>query len=221
VSRLGRIADLVINKGVELSDILLLVLYSFPAYLTFTFPMAFLLSTIVVLGRLSGENEILVSRERHRLALPAVPFGAWGLPSHSSAYSTPQSSFQQRGIGSATGSDIAKKSISVEDKEGVFNDSIPRVVIYIGKVDKENTHPMGILISTIETRSQADDLCCQRHRNLDPTRWISHSPCITAASTDGKRRMTYTGPSVQNYLFSMKPHERVAAQRELRRKNTK
>jgi lipopolysaccharide export system permease protein len=59
VSRLGRIADLVINKGVDLTDILLLVLYSFPAYLTFTFPMAFLLSTIVVLGRLSGENEIL------------------------------------------------------------------------------------------------------------------------------------------------------------------
>ena len=59
VSRLGRMADLVINKGVDLTDIVLLILYSFPAYLTFTFPMAFLLSTIVVLGRLSSENEIL------------------------------------------------------------------------------------------------------------------------------------------------------------------
>ena len=51
ISRLGRMADLVINKGVDLTDIVLLILYSFPAYLTFTFPMAFLLSTIVVLGR--------------------------------------------------------------------------------------------------------------------------------------------------------------------------
>ncbi len=40
-------------------DIVLLIVYSSPPYLTFTLPMAFLLSTIVTLGRLSTENEIL------------------------------------------------------------------------------------------------------------------------------------------------------------------
>jgi lipopolysaccharide export system permease protein len=59
LSRIGKIADLVINKGVDVKDIVLLILYSSPPYLTFTLPMAFLLSTIVVLGRLSTENEIL------------------------------------------------------------------------------------------------------------------------------------------------------------------
>src|SRR5512137_2301883 len=59
LSKLGKIADLVINKGVGLKDIIFLITFSIPPYLTFTLPMAFLLSVIVVLGRLSTENEIL------------------------------------------------------------------------------------------------------------------------------------------------------------------
>ena len=41
MSRLGKMADLVINKGVDLKDIFLLVAYSCPPFLTFTLPMAF------------------------------------------------------------------------------------------------------------------------------------------------------------------------------------
>ena len=69
MSRLGKLTDLVINKGVGLMDIVLLIVYSSPPYLTFTLPMAFLLSTIVTWevtemkywrSRQGGQPEVLV-----------------------------------------------------------------------------------------------------------------------------------------------------------------
>ena len=149
VSRLGRLADLVINKGVNLTDILLLVLYSFPAYLTFTFPMAFLLSMIVVLGRLSSENEILALKANGiNLRSLIVPFAFLGLAifvvgvlNTTVLVSHAGDAFRDTLV------TIAKKSISVEDREGTFNDSIPDIVIFIEKVDKKNRDLSGVFIS--------------------------------------------------------------------------
>ncbi len=149
ISRIGRLADLVINKGVSLTDIVLLVFYSFPAYLTFTFPMAFLLSIIVVLGRLSGENEILALKANGiNLRSLLVPFAFLGciifivgLLNTTVFVSKAGDAFRDTLV------TIAKKSISVEDKEGTFNDSIPDVVIFIENVDKKNRDLSGVFIS--------------------------------------------------------------------------
>ena len=79
MSRLGKMADLVINKGVDLKDIVMLVAYSCPPFLTFTLPMAFLLSAVVVLGRLSSENEILALKASGvNLMYLFVPIAALG-----------------------------------------------------------------------------------------------------------------------------------------------
>ncbi|MBP1733433.1 MAG: lptF [Deltaproteobacteria bacterium] len=223
VSRLGRIADLVINKGVELSDILLLVLYSFPAYLTFTFPMAFLLSTIVVLGRLSGENEILALKANGiDLRYLLVPFGALGLAisligilNTTVLVSAAGDRFRDRLV------DIAKKSISVEDKEGVFNDSIPRVVIYIGKVDKENHTLSGILISDDRDEGVKQTISAARGiANLDPTTLdLSFSLHNGSVHRWEKKDDVYRTLGFKDYLFSMNLMNVLPHNRELRRKN--
>ena len=149
MSRLGKMADLVINKGVDFKDIVLLIAYSCPPFLTFTLPMAFLLSTVVVLGRLSSENEILALKASGvNLMYLFVPISTLGVAvffagflNNSLLLSKSSDAFR------TTLADIAKKGISIEDKEGIFNDTIPGVVIYIDKVDTRNRVLSGVVIS--------------------------------------------------------------------------
>ncbi|OPY67528.1 MAG: putative permease YjgP/YjgQ family protein [Syntrophorhabdaceae bacterium PtaU1.Bin034] len=149
VSRLGKMADLVVNKGVDLKDIILLIAYSSPPFLTFTLPMAFLLSSVVVLGRLSSENEVLALKASgvnlKNLFVPVSILGVAvffaGFLNSSLLLSKSSEAFR------TTLADIAKKGISIEDREGIFNDSIPGVVIYIDKVDTKNRNLSGIIIS--------------------------------------------------------------------------
>ena len=149
MSRLGKMADLVINKGVDFKDIVLLIAYSCPPFLTFTLPMAFLLSTVVVLGRLSSENEILALKASGvNLMYLFVPIAMLGVAvffagflNNSLLLSKSSDAFR------TTLAEIAKKGISIEDKEGIFNDTIPGVVIYIDKVDTRNRALSGIVIS--------------------------------------------------------------------------
>jgi len=207
VSRLGRLADLVINKGVDLTDILLLVFYSFPAYLTFTFPMAFLLSMIVVLGRLSSENEILALKANGiNLRSLLVPFASLGLAifiigvlNSTVLVSHAGDAFRDRLV------TIAKKSISVEDKEGTFNDSIPDVVIFIEKADKKNRELSGVFISDDRDEGVRQTISAERGIvNLDVnTLDLSFSLKNGSVHRWEKASDTYRTVAFKDYVFAM------------------
>jgi lipopolysaccharide export system permease protein len=125
LGRIGKLADLVVNRGVEIKDIVLLIVYSSPPYLTFTLPMAFLLSTIVVLGRLSTENEILALKASgvnlKCLFTPLFTIGVaitfFGLLNAGTLLPKSGTLFRDTLL------NIVKKGISLDDKEGAFNDS--------------------------------------------------------------------------------------------------
>ncbi len=207
LSRIGKIADLVINKGVEIKDILLLLVYSSPPYLTFTLPMAFLLSSIVVLGRLSTENEILALKASgvnlKCLFIPIVAIGVIitliGLLNTNMLL--PKSSELFR----ATLINIVKKGITVEDKEGVFNDSIPGIVIYIDKVDTKNKFLSGIIISDDRDKELKQTISASKGIiNLDSVKLD-----LYFVLEDGnlhrweKAQDVYRNLSFKNYTFSM------------------
>jgi lipopolysaccharide export system permease protein len=56
---LVQIAHLVINKGVDILSVTKLFLFRIPALLTYTLPIATLISVLLSLGRLSSDNEIV------------------------------------------------------------------------------------------------------------------------------------------------------------------
>ncbi len=149
MSRLGKLTDLVINKGVELMDIVLLIVYSSPPYLTFTLPMAFLLSTIVTLGRLSTENEILALKASGvNLKCLFVPIASVGIIISAVAlFNTNFLLPTSANLFRDTLLNVLKKGITVDDKEGIFNDTVPGVVIYIDRVDTQTNKLTGILVS--------------------------------------------------------------------------
>jgi lipopolysaccharide export system permease protein len=149
MNRLGKLTELVINKGVEFLDIMLLVAYSSPPFLTFTLPMAFLLSTIVTLGRLSTENEILALKASGvNLRCLFAPIASVGILITAIAlFNTNFLLPTSANLFRDTLLDVMKKGLSVDDKEGIFNDTIPGVVIYIDKVDPQNKKLSGVLVS--------------------------------------------------------------------------
>jgi lipopolysaccharide export system permease protein len=111
--------------------------------------MAFLLSTIVVLGRLSTENEILALKASgvnlKCLFMPLIAVAAaitfFGLLNASTLLPKSGNLFRDTLL------NIVKKGISLDDKEGAFNDTLPDIVVYIDKVDTKDKHLTGILVA--------------------------------------------------------------------------
>lgn len=59
LGNLVKIAELVINKGVDIYTVIKLFLFMVPALLTYTLPVATLVAVLLSLGRLSSDNEIV------------------------------------------------------------------------------------------------------------------------------------------------------------------
>ncbi len=171
ISRIGQLTDLIINKGVELKDILLLIVYSSPPYLSFTLPMSFLLSTIVALGRLSTENEILAIKangiDLKCIFAPVILIGIIiafiGLLNTIIFLPNSSDLFRKTLI------NIVKKGITVEGREGIFNDQIPGIVIYIDKADNDNKRLRGIFVSDDRDKDVKQMISANKgFINLDP-----------------------------------------------------
>ena len=207
LSRIGKLADLVINRGVEIKDIVLLIVYSSPPYLTFTLPMAFLLSTIVVLGRLSTENEILALKASgvnlKCLFMPLVAVGTaitiFGLLNAGTLLPKSGNLFRDTLL------NIVKKGISLDDKEGAFNDTLPDIVVYIDKVDAKDKHLTGILVADDRDKNVKQTISASRGIiNLDPVTldlaFILENGNLHRWE---KKEDTYKNVSFKNYTFIM------------------
>ena len=221
LSRLGKMADLVINKGVGFVDILLLIVYSTPPYLTFTLPMAFLLSIIVVLGRLSSENEILVLKssgvDLKNLFVPVVILGL--LITFCGLLNTNLLLPKSGGLFRNTLINVIKKGISVDDKEGIFNDTIPGIVIYIDRVDNQDKSLSGVVISDDRDKEVKQTVSAKKgYININPD-----TLDLYFALENGnlhrweKANDIYRTIAFDNYTFSMNLSSMIRSGGELRK----
>lgn len=207
MNRLGKLTDLVINKGVEFSDIMLLVVYSSPPFLTFTLPMAFLLSTIVTLGRLSTENEILALKASGvNLRCLFVPIASVGIlitvvALFNTNFLLPTSANLFRD----TLLNVLKKGIALDDKEGIFNDTIPGIVIYIDKVDPQSKKLSGILVSDDRDKDEKQTISASNgFIHLDPVT-LDLSFILSSGSLHKweKKNDVYRTVSFRDYTFTI------------------
>src|SRR3989344_4487569 len=79
VGNIIQLADLVINKGVDILSILRLFLYLIPWLLSFTLPIASLTGVILTFGRLSSDGELTAMKASgvslFRMSLPILMLG--------------------------------------------------------------------------------------------------------------------------------------------------
>lgn len=148
MDKILKLIELIVTRGVSLSQVLMLLLFISPSFLIFTLPMAFLLSTLLSFGRLSGDSEITAFKASgislYQLYFPVLLFsiGTYLLTTFLVLYGLP---WGNRGF-KATVFLLAQSKADIEIKERVFNDSFDGFVIYVDKVPIQGKKMEGILI---------------------------------------------------------------------------
>jgi lipopolysaccharide export system permease protein len=148
MDKMLKLIELVVTRGVSLSDILMLLLFLSPSFLVFTIPMSVLLSTLISFGRLSGDSEITAFKASglslYQLFLPVCIFSiaAYLLTTVCVFYGLP---WGNRGF-RTTLYKIAQSKANIEIKERVFNDLFDGLVVYVEKVPIQGEKMEGILI---------------------------------------------------------------------------
>ena len=138
LGNLVKIADLVINKGVDIFNVSKLLLFMIPYLLTYTLPIAALTAVLLSLGRLSSDNEIVSIRasgiNMFSLILPLLVVGL--------ILSLVLVVFNDRVIPYAhfatrkTIMDIGLKNPAAALEPGIFINSFEKYILFIYRIDQ-------------------------------------------------------------------------------------
>jgi lipopolysaccharide export system permease protein len=148
MDKIFKLIELIINRGGNVTNILMLLIFIAPSFLTFTIPMAVLLGILLTFGRLSGDSEITAFKASgislYQLYVPISLFSisTFLIASFLVFYGLP---WGNRGFISML-SLIARSKPDVEVKERVFNDSFKGLVVYVDRVPIQGKKMEGILI---------------------------------------------------------------------------
>jgi LPS export ABC transporter permease LptF len=148
VGNLKKIADLVINKGVDLLSVIKIFALLTPYIVTYALPISVLVAVLMSLGRLSSDNEIIAIRasgiNTFRLILPIIVVGivlSLGLiVFNDQAASYAHFAYRKTLI------DIGIKNPTAAFEEGVFINSFQKYVLFIYKVDQKRNRLLNIRI---------------------------------------------------------------------------
>ena len=148
VGNLKKIADLVINKGVDIFSVVKLFLLMTPYIITYALPISILVAVLMSLGRLSSDNEIIAIRASginlFQLILPLLTLGL--------ILSLALLLFNDRAASYAhyeyrkTLIRIGVKNPTAAFEEGVFINSFQKYVLFIYKVDQKRNRLMNVRI---------------------------------------------------------------------------
>jgi lipopolysaccharide export system permease protein len=148
VGNLRRIADLVINKGVDLLSVGKLFLFMMPYIVTYALPISVLIAVLMGLGRLASDNEIVAIRASgvnlFRLITPLLVFGlmlSLGLV----IFNDKAASFAHYAY-RKTLLEIGIKKPAAAFEEGVFINSFQNYILFIYHVDQKQNKLNNIRI---------------------------------------------------------------------------
>ncbi len=141
-----KIADMVINKGVDLYSVAKLFLFMIPYLLTYTLPIAILAATLLALGRISNDNEIVAIRSSgvnlFSLILPLLVIGI--------ILSLIMTVFNDRVIPYAryaakkTLMEVGIKSPTAALEPGVFINAFQKYIVFIYSIDHNKMNNVRI-----------------------------------------------------------------------------
>ena len=158
--RLLKLTEMVVNRGVTLSDVASLIGYIMPAFLELTFPMAVLLGVLMGFGRMSGDRELIAARacgmSLYRLAVPVLGFAIfiWAISSWLAFSVRPwaNSHLRERLF------EITQTRSSAGLKDKVFNRNFPGLVVYVDHISPADEVLHGVLISDARNPEQQNTI---------------------------------------------------------------
>ena len=148
VSKLFRVTEMVVDRGIPVGHAIELFLCLIPAFLVFVVPMAFLLGILAALARLSADNEIIALKTSgvglYRLSPPVILLSVitFIFTSFLVFYAVPWGSknFQE------TLFRVAGTKAKLDVQERIFNSTFGDLVIYVNNVSEGGKVLKGIMI---------------------------------------------------------------------------
>jgi len=148
MGRFLKLAEMVVEKGVPLGDVLWMVIYLLPNFWLFTIPMALLLAILLAFGRLSGDSEVTAMKScgisLYGMLPPPLLFAALSCAAclWVACYGVPwgNSAFKELLVR------VAQSSSGLVIKEKVFNDAFPGLVVYTETFEPQGQQMTGVVI---------------------------------------------------------------------------
>jgi lipopolysaccharide export system permease protein len=162
--RMLKLTEMVVNHGVSLGEVLGLIAFILPAFLELTLGMAVLLGVLLGFGRMSNDQEMTAARASgislYRLAMPvmAVAFVVYLVASWFA--------FSVRPWADSRLQDqlyyLTRTKAAAGLREKVFNDDMPRIMIYVDKISDEDGSLHGVLIADSRDPKQQNTIIATR-----------------------------------------------------------
>jgi lipopolysaccharide export system permease protein len=148
MGRMLKLAEMVVAKGVPLSDVLRLVVYLLPYFSLVTIPMAFLLAVLLAFSRLSADSEITAMKATgislYGLLPPVLVYAAAAflLTTGIALYAFPwgNTSFKKLLY------QVIENRVTLAIKERVFSGDFPGVVLYVDRYREDDHRLSGVMI---------------------------------------------------------------------------
>src|SRR3990167_2373354 len=148
VGNLNKIADLIINKGVDFFSVFKIFILMTPYIVTYALPISLLIAVLMALGRLSSDNEIIAIRASginlFRLILPLMIIGL--ILSLSLVIFNDRAASYSHFAYRKTLKDVGIKNPTAAFEEGVFINSFQKYVLFIYKVDQKKNKLYNVRI---------------------------------------------------------------------------
>lgn len=164
MGRILQLMDLMINKGVAVTDIGRLILYLMPSFLTITIPVSLLISILIALGRLSRDNEIIVLKSSglslYQLLPPIVfvSLCAFIITAVTGFFLVPYGNFATKNLLFG----MARQKASIGVKERVFNGDFAGLVLYAEELPSQGDFMRGVFISDNRTLKEPATIIARR-----------------------------------------------------------
>jgi lipopolysaccharide export system permease protein len=157
IARILKLVELIVTRGIPLTQVGRLLALILPTFLELTLPMAFLLAILLGLGRLSGDQELLALKSSGvspvQILLP-LTFVAAGVAVITLLLTTWVRPAAQVALKNEL-YDIARTRIGTALREKIFNDDFPNILIYVEEIIPPGNVAQGILI--IDKRETGKD----------------------------------------------------------------
>ena len=164
MDKILKLIEMIVSRGADLSQVLMLLVFISPSFLIFTIPMSVLLGTLLAFGRLSSDSEVTAFKASgislYQLFLPVSVFSlsACLLTAFLVLYGLP---WGNRGF-MATLYVIAQSKADIEIKERVFNDAFDGMVVYVDKVPIQGREMEGIMIHDEREKGATNTIFAQQ-----------------------------------------------------------
>ncbi|MDO8785755.1 MAG: LPS export ABC transporter permease LptF [Syntrophales bacterium] len=195
MGKILQLMDLMVNKGVSLLDIAKIIFFLMPSFLIFAIPISLLISILIALGRLSGDNEITSMKASgislYQLLYPIALASliAFLMTAVTSLFLVPHTNYATKDLLF----NIARQKVSVGIKEKIFHDDFKGLLIYVDKMPARGNLMEGVMISDNRiSREPATIIARRAYLISDPK-----SLTVTLRLEDGSTHMV--DKNMKNY----------------------